>query len=59
MARINRAAQFAPFDALKGLSNALRIKELEREREVRGELSEEQITELLEANLALKRDEYE
>ena len=57
MARINRAAQFAPFNALTGLHAALKIKELEREREVRGELTEEQTQELIEANMALLRDE--
>ena len=41
MPRINRAAQFAPFDALKGLSDALRLKEYQREREIKGDITEE------------------
>ncbi len=40
MARIKRAAQFAPFDALKGLSEALRIKEYEHDKIFRGEMSD-------------------
>ena len=32
MPRIERAAQFAPFDALKGLHEALRAKEAELEK---------------------------
>ena len=32
MPRIERAKQFAPFDALKGLQKALREKEVEAER---------------------------
>ncbi len=32
MPRIERAKQFAPFDALKGLQKALREKEAEAER---------------------------
>lgn len=43
MSRQDRAKQFAPFDALKGLSEALRIKEYEHERIVRGDLSEDEI----------------
>jgi len=35
MPRQNRAKQFASFDALKGLQNALREKEREHENEVK------------------------
>ena len=42
MPRINRAAQFAPFDALKGLQEALRVKEFEHDKIEQSELSEEQ-----------------
>ena len=42
MPRQNRAPQFAPFDALKGLHEALRLAEYEHERIVKGEISEEQ-----------------
>ena len=31
MPRVDRAKQFAPFDALKGLQDALRVKEFEHE----------------------------
>lgn len=42
MPRINRAAQFFPFDALKGLQESLRIKEFEHDKITMSELSEEQ-----------------
>lgn len=42
MPRAQRAAQFAPFDALKGLHEALKIVEFNHERIVKGDLSEEQ-----------------
>ena len=42
MPRIDRAKQFAPFDALKGLQDALRLKEFEHERISKGEVQEEQ-----------------
>lgn len=45
MPRENRAAQFAPFDALKGLSDALRLKEYEAERIEKGEMTEEKAKE--------------
>ena len=46
MPRINRAAQFAPFDALKGLQEALRVKEFEHDKIAQSELSEEQAKKL-------------
>ena len=42
--RVSRDKQFLPFDALKGLKEALREKELENEE--RKELSEESLIEL-------------
>ena len=42
--RKNRAKQFMPFDALKGLQEALREKEIEYEEKI--ELSEDSIVEL-------------
>lgn len=42
MNRQDRAKQFAPFDALKGLNEALRQKEFEHEKLNRRELSEEE-----------------
>ena len=41
MSRKDRAKQFAPFEALRGLREALRIKEFEHEKVQKGELSEE------------------
>ena len=42
MPRGERAKQFAPFDALKGLQDALRLKEFEFDRVSKGEVQEEQ-----------------
>ena len=42
MPRSKRAAQFAPFDALKGLHEALKLKEYEHARVQRIDVSEEQ-----------------
>ena len=50
MARIKRAAQFAPFDALTGFGAA--IKETERETEEKKELSEDEI-DMINARLAV------
>ena len=46
MPRIDRAKQFAPFDALKGLQEAMRIKEYEHDRIIQGELSEDVIKDI-------------
>ena len=46
MPRGDRAKQFAPFDALKGLQETMRIKEYEHDRIVRGEMSEDAIKEI-------------
>lgn len=46
MSRENRAKQFAPFDALKGLREALFLKEYEHEKIAKGELQEEAIIEI-------------
>ena len=46
MTRADRAKLFVPFDALKGLQEILRQKEMEIEE--RKELSEESLTELQE-----------
>lgn len=43
MSRIDRAKQFMPFDALKGLQDALRLKEYEHEKTLKNELSEDKI----------------
>lgn len=54
MSRSDRAKQFAPFDALKGLHDALKIKEYEHDRIVKGELQEEQIREISKKLLSLR-----
>ena len=41
MPREKRASQFAPFDALKGLREALQLVEYEREKIEKGEVNEE------------------
>ena len=46
MPRGDRAKQFAPFDALKGLQEAMRIKEYEHDRIVRGEISDDEVKEI-------------
>ena len=46
MPRADRAKQFAPFDALKGLHETLLIKEYEHDRIVCGEMSEDEIKEI-------------
>lgn len=55
MIRQERAKQFAPFDALRGLREALERKEWEHERQERGEVSEEQTAEIETALVKLKR----
>lgn len=46
MPRGDRARQFAPFDALKGLQQALRLKEYEHDRIEKGDITEEKIEEI-------------
>ncbi len=55
MIRQERAKQFAPFDALRGLREALAKKEREHERQERGEVSEETASEIEAALIKLKR----
>lgn len=57
MSRQDRAKQFAPFDALKGLSEALRIKEYEHERIVRGDLSEDEIKEISSVLVGIEKND--
>lgn len=54
MTREDRAKQFAPFDALKGLSNALRLKEYQHERLLKGDLSEESVAEISKTLLEIE-----
>ena len=56
MPRIERAKQFMPFDALKGLHNALKIKEYENERVMKGGISEEKAKELSKILLDINAD---
>lgn len=55
MIRQERAKQFAPFDALRGLREALAKKEREHERQERGEVSEETAAEIEATLIKLKK----
>lgn len=57
MPRQDRAKQFAPFDALKGLHEALKMKEYEHERVIKGDLSEEEILQLSKTITSLNKDD--
>ena len=57
MPRSQRAKQFAPFDALKGLRESLKIKEYEHEKIVKGDLSEEKVNEISNILLNLKKND--
>ncbi len=46
MPRIDRAKQFAPFDALKGLRDALRKKEREHDEMLKNKIKHENIDEI-------------
>ena len=60
MNRADRAKQFAPFDALRGLREALAKKEEEHERQEKRELSEEEQASIEQALVELTRgDEAE
>ena len=54
MTRAERAKQFMPFDALKGLQDALRVKESEHERIVKNEVPEEDAKIISDTLLSLK-----
>lgn len=55
MSRGDRAKQFAPFDALKGLQETIKIKEYEHERIICGEMGEDEIKEISSTLLDLKK----
>lgn len=55
MNRSDRAKQFMPFDTLKGLHEALRMKEYEHDRIQKGDLSEEKIREISTVLLSIKK----
>lgn len=52
-----RARQFAPFDSLKGLHDALRLKEYEHERIEKGDLPQEKIEEISNTILKLNKNQ--
>jgi hypothetical protein len=55
MSRSDRAKQFSPFDALKGLQETIKIKEYEHERIICGEMSEDEIKEISAVILSLEK----
>lgn len=57
MPRINRAAQFAPFNALRGLGYALRMKEYEQEKKAKHDLSDDQIQKISSCILSLSKND--
>ena len=57
MPRSERAKQFAPFDALKGLHDALCLKEYEHDRVIKGDLPQEKIEEISTIILNLKKNQ--
>lgn len=57
MPRKQRAKQFAPFDALKGLHEALKLKEYEHDRMEKGDITPEQIENISKLLVDLKKDE--
>lgn len=57
MPRHMRAKQFAPFDALKGLQEALRMEEYKHERTEKNDLSQEKIEEISTAISSLEKND--
>lgn len=57
MSRQDRAKQFAPFDALKGLSKALRLKEYKHDQITQGQMSEEDATKISNTLAILKKND--
>ena len=57
MARKDRAKQFAPFDALKGLHDALRLKEYQHEKISKGEMSEDDAKAISDVLISLEEDD--
>lgn len=55
MNREDRAKQFAPFDALTGLREALKRKESEHERQAKKELSEDEIAKINDVMTSLEK----
>ena len=57
LTRQERAKQFAPFDALKGLQEALRLKEYQHEKIEKGDLQEEKAKEISSALINIQRND--
>ena len=57
MSKSDRAKQFAPFDSLKGLQEALRMKEYEHDRMQKGDISQEKLNELTKILLEYKKND--
>ena len=57
MPRSERAKQFEPFDALKGLQKALRLKEYEHDRMVRGDIDDETIDKISKQLQKIKKND--
>lgn len=57
MSRQQRAKQFAPFDALKGLQDALRMKEYEHDRIQKSDLPEEKIIQISKTIQEIKKSD--
>lgn len=55
MPRSKRASQFAPFDALKGLHDALKLKEYQHLRVEKGEISQEDGDKISRTILSLQK----
>lgn len=56
MPREKRAAQFAPFDALAGMREALAMVEYEHERQEKGDISEETAAKISSIVAELEKD---
>ena len=57
MPRKDRAKQFAPFDALKGLHDALKLKEYQHEKIAKGEMSEDDAKAISDVLISLEDDD--
>lgn len=57
MPRIKRASQFAPFDALKGLQEAIKLKDYEHERVEKREISEEKAKKISDILICLTKND--
>ncbi|MBQ9449659.1 MAG: YolD-like family protein [Acholeplasmatales bacterium] len=58
MSANDRARQFLPFDALKGLREALRLKEYEHERIAKRDIDEEKIKQISNTLSSIVKGDY-